>query len=172
MSFLLISIYIWRYYDNITNSFLDGLFKCVREVLLFDERPFEHEFFIRIARAFPLLQNLSVDNRTPQNQKSTKNNQHLSVIEYLHLNRLDLTDVDDDYIEQFLVNTNTSLPNNICLWTYYDSLRRVTHNFTRDATGVNCAKVNILRICGNFEISERVSKYFAYAKISSFSQLF
>jgi hypothetical protein len=161
-----------RYYDNITNSFLGGLFKCVREVLLFDERPFEYEFFIRIARAFPLLEKLSVMNRTRQNQKSTNNNEHLPIIEYLHLNRLDLTDVDNDYIEQFLVITNTSLSNNICLLTHYDSSRRVTHDFTRDATRVNCAKVNILYICGNFEILERVSKYFAYAKISSFFQFF
>ncbi|CAF1050282.1 unnamed protein product [Rotaria sp. Silwood1] len=38
--------YTLRYYHNITNSFQGGLFKCVCEVSLFDERPFEHEFFI------------------------------------------------------------------------------------------------------------------------------
>jgi hypothetical protein len=40
--------YVWNYYRDITNQFPDGLFTCVREVSLFDERPFEHEFFIRI----------------------------------------------------------------------------------------------------------------------------
>jgi hypothetical protein len=164
--------YKLRYYHNITNSFLSGLFKYVREAPLFNERPFELEFFIRIARAFSLLEKLSVTNPTLQNQKSNNNNEHLSIIEYLHLNELDFAHADDNYVEQFLLNTNTYLPNNICLWAYYNSLRRVTHNFTRDATRVNCAKVNILRICGNFQISKRLSKYFSYAKISEYLQLF
>ncbi len=42
-----------KYYKNIINSFPGGLFKYVREIFLFDERPFEHEFFIQIAQAFP-----------------------------------------------------------------------------------------------------------------------
>ncbi|CAF4009601.1 unnamed protein product [Rotaria sp. Silwood1] len=57
------------YYDNITNNFSGGLFKYVRRVSLFDDRPFEHEFFIRIAQAFPFLKQLTVNNLTPQNRK-------------------------------------------------------------------------------------------------------
>ncbi|CAF3783010.1 unnamed protein product, partial [Rotaria sp. Silwood1] len=34
-----------KHYDTITNNFPDGIFKCVRKILFFDERPFEHEFF-------------------------------------------------------------------------------------------------------------------------------
>ncbi|CAF4136474.1 unnamed protein product [Rotaria magnacalcarata] len=41
------------YYLKITNNFPGGLFRCVNIVSLFDERPFEHEFFLRIAQSFP-----------------------------------------------------------------------------------------------------------------------
>ncbi|CAF2494866.1 unnamed protein product [Rotaria sp. Silwood2] len=34
-----------KYYEYITNNFPDGLFKYIREVSLYDQRPFEHEFF-------------------------------------------------------------------------------------------------------------------------------
>ncbi|CAF4160796.1 unnamed protein product, partial [Rotaria sordida] len=46
------------HYDNITNNFPGGLFKHVRSATLFDECPFEHTFFIRIAQAFPFLNEL------------------------------------------------------------------------------------------------------------------
>ncbi len=60
MSYLFTSIYIWKDYKNITNSFAGGLFKCVRQVLLFDERPFDHEFFLRITQSFPFLKKITV----------------------------------------------------------------------------------------------------------------
>ncbi|CAF2725803.1 unnamed protein product [Rotaria sp. Silwood2] len=160
--------YTLRYYDNITNSFRSGLFKCVTQVSLFDDRPFEHEFFIRIAQSFPLMKDLSVINRTGQQQKANDNNEHFSIIEYLHLNELNLSDVDDDYVEQFLINTKTCLLNNVRLYVSYQSLKRVTHNFIRHATLFNCTKVCVLRVCGNYEISERLSKYFPHAEIQRF----
>jgi hypothetical protein len=53
-------IYLYPYklkdYNNITNNFPGGLFRCVRKVSLFDEHPFEHEFFLRISQSFPLLE--------------------------------------------------------------------------------------------------------------------
>ncbi|CAF5016504.1 unnamed protein product [Rotaria sp. Silwood1] len=52
--------YTLTYYNDITNNFPGGLFKCVREVSLFDERPFEHEFFLQIAQSFPFMKNLSL----------------------------------------------------------------------------------------------------------------
>ncbi|CAF3595393.1 unnamed protein product [Rotaria sp. Silwood1] len=159
--------YTLRYYDNITNSFRGGLFKCVNQVSLFDDRPFEHEFFIRIAQSFPLMKDLSVINLTGQ-QKANDNNEHFSIIEYLHLNELNLSDVDDDYVEQFLINTKTCLLNNVRLYVTYQSLKSVTHNFTRDSTRVNCAKVGVLYVCGNFEILERLSKYFPHTEILRF----
>ncbi len=38
--------YTLTHYDNLTNNSLSGLFNNVQEVRLFDQRPFEHEFFI------------------------------------------------------------------------------------------------------------------------------
>ncbi|CAF2754633.1 unnamed protein product [Rotaria sp. Silwood2] len=49
--------YKFKIYKNITINFQGGLYKCVREILLMDERPFEHEFFLRIAQSFPSLIN-------------------------------------------------------------------------------------------------------------------
>ncbi|CAF2601687.1 unnamed protein product [Rotaria sp. Silwood2] len=50
------------YYDNITNNFPGGLYKYVRVISLFDEYPFEHEFFLRIQKSFPFVQELIVIN--------------------------------------------------------------------------------------------------------------
>ncbi|CAF4303127.1 unnamed protein product, partial [Rotaria sordida] len=47
------------HYENITNNFSGGLFKCVQTVRLFDERPFEHTFFMRFAQAFPFSKYLT-----------------------------------------------------------------------------------------------------------------
>jgi len=58
--------YTLTYYDNITNNFPGGLFKCVRKVSLFDERPFEHEFFLQIAQSFPFMEKFILKNRKPQ----------------------------------------------------------------------------------------------------------
>jgi hypothetical protein len=54
--------YTWKEYNNITNNFPGGLFECVRKISLFDERPFEHEFFLRIAQSFPLMKKLTLVN--------------------------------------------------------------------------------------------------------------
>ncbi len=135
-----------NYYEHITNNFPGGLFQYVSTVSLNDERPFEHEFFIQIQKSFPLMRNLTVRNTKPQknksDRKSNNNNRDLSIIKYFHLTLLDLQGVHDDYIEQFLVDTKMYLPNNVHLLACYQFLEKVTHNFQRDATRINCEKVN------------------------------
>ncbi|CAF1500947.1 unnamed protein product, partial [Rotaria sordida] len=130
-----------RIYNYITNNFSDELFKCVRQISLFDEKPFEHEFFLRMEKSFPFLENISIHNFQPQNNKSctesNKDNQYLSIVKYTYLTNLSLIKVHDDYIEQFLVYTKVSLPNNVHLNISYESLKRVTNNFTRNATQIN-----------------------------------
>jgi hypothetical protein len=76
-----------------------------------------------------------------QNAQSKKHDQPLSIIEYSYLTLLDLSDVHDDYIEQFLVDTKMSLPYNVYLIIHYQPLKRVTHNFQRTTTRINCAKL-------------------------------
>ncbi|CAF1050214.1 unnamed protein product [Rotaria magnacalcarata] len=49
--------YTLTYYHNITNNFPGGLFKYVRQVSLYDEYPFEHDFFLRITQSFPCMEN-------------------------------------------------------------------------------------------------------------------
>jgi len=137
--------YTSKEYNNITNNFPGGLFECVREISLFDECPFEHDFFLQIAQSFPLMEKLTLVNYKPQKNKQSKDDhQHLSIIKYPHLNELDLFEVHDDYIEQFLFHSKTCLSYNVILITDHELLEKVTHNFKRDATRFNCSKVNYL----------------------------
>ncbi|CAF4289146.1 unnamed protein product, partial [Rotaria sordida] len=132
-----------EYYGDITNDFPGGLFEYVRVVSLNDEHPFEHEFFLRIQKSFPFMEQLTVINHKPQKRKqpyeSNIDNENLSVIEYFFLNTLDIINTHDDYIEEFLFDTKTYFQNNVYLQIHYESLKRVTHSFTRDATRVNSA---------------------------------
>ncbi|CAF5037376.1 unnamed protein product [Rotaria sp. Silwood1] len=161
--------FLMRYYTRITNNFPGGLFKHVRVVSLFDEQPFEHEFFLRIQKSFPFIEELSLVNHKPQNRKqsyvSNSDNQTLSLIEYFFLNKLYISKVHDDYIEQFLFDTKTYLQNNVILSVDYESLQRVTHNFTRDATRTNCAKKSKLHLWGQRKCSNSLEEYFPYEKI-------
>ncbi|CAF4918167.1 unnamed protein product, partial [Rotaria sp. Silwood1] len=95
------------YYESITNNFSCGLFKSVCEVSLYDERPFEHEFFMKIAKSFPFMQKLTLYNNKFDEQ-SKDDNRHLSIIEYPYLTHLDLNDAHDEYAEQFLLDIKTS----------------------------------------------------------------
>ena len=54
------NLYKLKYYNNITNNFPGGIFQYVRIVSLFDERPFEHEFFLRITQSFPFMEDLTI----------------------------------------------------------------------------------------------------------------
>jgi hypothetical protein len=160
--------YRLKHYDHITNNFPGGLFKSVEKISLFDERPFEHEFFIRLTKAFPLLKKLSISNEEPQNYKNCQNsnndNRYLSIIEFPHLTELSLSIIHDDYAEQFLVDTKTCLLNNITLQIDYECLQRVTHNFTNNATRVNCAKLTYLLISQYWRYPKLCDTYFPHVK--------
>ncbi len=72
-----------KFYYYITNNFPGGLFKYVQKVSLFDEYPFEHEFFIRISESFPIVKNLSLTNPAPQN-KNQLHQINSSIIRFNH----------------------------------------------------------------------------------------
>ncbi|CAF4663674.1 unnamed protein product, partial [Rotaria sp. Silwood2] len=86
--------YKWKIYNNITNNFRGGLFTNVTRVSLYDECPFEYEFFLRIQISFPFMKELTIKNRKAQKYKqfikSNNNNQILPIIKYPNLTRLDL----------------------------------------------------------------------------------
>ena len=157
--------YTLNYYDDITNKFPGGLFACVRRVSLFDYRPFEHQFFIRLAQSFPLMEKLTVSNLKAQQQKLTNNNQCISVIEYPHLTELDFNCAHSDYIEQFLMDTKTFLWNHVNFWSDYDPLKRATHNFTSVTTRLNSTKIQSLHFHDSYQISKSLTDYFPYALI-------
>jgi hypothetical protein len=143
-------------YENIANNFPGGLFTCVSEVSLFAEHPFEHEFFFRIAQSFPFMTSLTITNRKAQNNKQCRklknNSQDLLIIEYPHLKHLDLNEAHDDYVEELLLDTKTCLPYGFYLHIDYKSLKRVTYNFIRSVTRINCAKVR-------YRCSNRISRF-------------
>ena len=148
-------------YERITNNFQDGLFKYVRKISLFDERSFEHQFFRRIQKSFPLMENLTVVNWQAQNEKSQNVIENLPLIHHHHLTSLDLLEVHDDYIEEFLLATKTSLPFNVDVYVDYEAIRRITHHFRRVETRINCSKINcVYSAHDSFRPSKHFRKYF------------
>ncbi|CAF1475193.1 unnamed protein product, partial [Rotaria sordida] len=153
--------YTLMYYQKITNNFPGGLFTCVHHISLYDERPFEHEFFLQIAKSFPFIKDLRLYNLEPQRN----NKQQQSIVEYPHLIVLDLRRIHGNYLEQFLNDTKMSLLNDIVLHVNYDLLQRVTDNFTRDATRINSSKVQRLFLYNKGELSPGLKDYFPRAAI-------
>jgi hypothetical protein len=141
---------VFNYVECISNIFPSSIFSHVTEMMVYDIVPFKHEFFVRIARLFPLLKNLCVINFTSESQISdnlnSNHNQLYSIIEYPYLTSLDISISHIDYVEQFLNGTKTHLPRLIKLIVTYDQLTIVTENITRDATRLNCAKMKQLII--------------------------
>ena len=162
--------YQLRYYHDITNRFSGGIFERVREIRLCDEHPFEHEFFVQIQKSFPFLTRLSVRNFKAQQlkncgNKSKNNDQELPIIEYPHLTNLSLNLSHDDYLELFLDETRVCLSDNLHLNLDYESMKRITHSFTRDATRTNCAKLKSVCL-GVTWISKYLRNYFPHTEIS------
>ncbi|CAF1460558.1 unnamed protein product [Rotaria sordida] len=158
--------YLWNSYCEITNNFPSGLlFKYVLKISLHDERPFEHEFFLRIAQSFPLVKYLTLANNKPQNDKQNDDNKNLPIIKYPHLTALYLIVAHIDYIEQFLLHTKTHLSNNVDLFVVYHAIEKVTENFTRNTTRINCEKLNFLGIHGIYKIPQYVKEYFPNTEI-------
>ncbi len=154
-------------YENITNNFPGGLFSCVREISLFDERPYEHRFFLRLSKAFPFLRKLKIDNL----KSSSSDNEDLSIIEYSSMTEFCLLNVHDDYIEQFLLDSKAFIPNYFSISIDYHSLERVTNHFTRNETRINSMKIKHMFLPGRHKFSNDFKKYFSYLQIYCFSLL-
>ncbi|CAF2986737.1 unnamed protein product [Rotaria sp. Silwood2] len=163
--------YEWKCYNKITNNFPGGLFKCVNEVSLFDERPFEHEFFLQIQKSFPFMKKLTITNRKAQmnkrRRKSKNDDENLSIINYYHLTELRFFRAHEDYLEEFLLATKTSLLNNVYLFVGRDLLEKVTDNCTRDATRLNCSKIIYCYSKYDTQLEEHIKDYFFHTDIRS-----
>ncbi|CAF2072992.1 unnamed protein product [Rotaria magnacalcarata] len=168
------------YYQYISNQFPGGYYPHVRLVSLYDEYPFEHEFFLRIVQSFPFMERLVLSNIEPQqhkqSHKSTNDDCHLSIAEYSHLIELDLERATDDYVEEFLSDRNyveeflsdrkTCFRKNIRLCVMTETLLRVTKHFTRDDTRMNCTKVGNLLLWSEWRSSKYFQEYFPSLKDS------
>jgi len=160
--------FTFDYLQCITNNFPNVIFNNVLYLSVSDTLPFEHEFFIRIAQAFPLLKHLTVSNSTPQawisqqqqQQQNDNNNQSYSIIKYPHLIYLSVMNSDVTYTEQFLLETKTYLPCLTELRVDYEKLKTITENFTRNATRVNCTGVKCLITDVTLTHSKDFSLYF------------
>lgn len=146
--------------EYLGNKFPNIIFNHVTLLKLDDSVAFKHEFFVRIARSFPLLKELHILNGTSQfffwDDEQIYFRYHISysIVEFPHLTSLHMKFAGRDYVEQFLNNTKTNLPRLTKLEINYYDLANVTDNFTRDATRINCAKVKYL-ILDNIMVHSR-----------------
>lgn len=132
---------------SIGNVFPNIVFKYVIELWVHDVVPFEYEFFVRISKAFPLLKNFHVSILAPlsfDTEVLSPNVESCEVIKYPHLTLLDIRRTSINYVEQFLNETITHLPCLSELRVFYEKLRIITNDFTREATRRNCFKVKRL----------------------------
>jgi hypothetical protein len=141
--------FIFNRIGYIGNSFTNTIFKNVTFLCVYDGIPFEHEFFVRLARCFPLLESLIIVNCKAQSTDSAKSehdntNRSFEIVEYLHLTSVEFGRAHIDYVEQMLNESKTRLPCLTELWIDYDQLKTVTNNFRRDATRRNCINVKQL----------------------------
>jgi hypothetical protein len=154
-------------YENITNNFPGGIFRKVHRVSLFDERPFEHQFFFRISQSFPFMETLIISNRKAQKnkqfRKSSNQNQDLSIIKYSHLIVLDLRCAHKDYYKQFLFDDRSRLPKKISVYMDYRFAKKVTQNFTSNAARKNCAKIVSTAFLNNSKFPDHIKDYFPRA---------
>ncbi|CAF0987158.1 unnamed protein product [Adineta steineri] len=146
------------------NTLPNITFNYVTDLVLYDEVPFEHEYFLRISKTFPNLTKLNVINLTPWSY-----DMHISfdnviqaheIVEYSHLRSLDITRTSIFYVEQFFNETKTRLPSLTELKVFYEELRIITQDFTRQTTRRNCANVKQLGINGFIADSKDYWSYF------------
>ncbi|CAF4026312.1 unnamed protein product [Rotaria sordida] len=132
----------------IGNSFTNTIFKNVTFLCVYDGIPFEHGFFVQLARCFPLLKVLMIINYKAQLKDSARsehnNNESFEIVQYLHLRSLNFCRTHIDYVEQMLNESKTHLPCLKELAIDYKQLKTITNNFTRDATRLNCINVEEL----------------------------
>ncbi|CAF0968361.1 unnamed protein product [Adineta steineri] len=153
------------YLQDIGNHFPNIVFNYVTYLGIQDITPFEYEFFMRIARSFPLLKYLSIRNGESQKLDgvmtfSSDKCQLHSIIEYPHLAILDASFAHEDYVEQFLNEAKTFVPCLTEFKVYVGHIKAVTKDFTREETRRNCAKMKKITTTGGMVHWEDLCLYF------------
>jgi hypothetical protein len=83
-----------------------------------------------------------------------------SSITFPYLTCLYLTYAHLDYAQLFLLTKNIDLPRLLNLSMTYESLTRITNNFTNDATNFNFGRLISLDLCQPFVRSPKFHQYF------------
>jgi hypothetical protein len=149
--------YQFEEFIYLNNSFQGGMFNKVRSLMMTDMAyPFERNFLQMISQDFPSLEELSIFNYEPQENKQLSS----ALIRFPHLLVLDLTGAHTDYVEQFLFHKITHLPRLLNLIIRYESLAIVTNNFTNNAARLNCAKLKCIAMSEPFVRPENFDQYF------------
>ncbi len=160
--------------ENITNKFPNIVFNTVTRLMVYDQVEFKHEFFIRIARSFPLLKYLTINNIRPLFWKFQESplldKGSFIIIEYPHLISLDVMNAGS-YLDQFLNENKTRLPRLTELNVSSDIFKEVTENFTRDAARRNCAGVKRCLVRNDITYLENFYRYFPSLCQSNFTEL-
>ncbi|CAF3431492.1 unnamed protein product [Rotaria socialis] len=170
--------------DSSSQNSPSGIFQCVRKVSLFDERHFEHEFFLQIQKSIPLMQQFIVVNQQRQTNKkfgkANNENGDLATIHYPDLEHLDHLDTCIHYHRQFLLDAKMCLTYHVRVYMNYEIVDiKVTRNFRRNSTRSNCAKMNHVYLFRKLEyhgpfyeffrpkiqFPEDIKDYFPYAEI-------
>jgi len=139
------------------SCFQGGRFDNVRLLSMHDVRPFEHKLFQIISQDFPFLEQLIILNDKPQNNEQ----RHSSTsITFNHLLTLDIFNVHNDYVIQFLSDKVTRLPCLKNLVIEYKTLARMTNYFTNDTTCLNCAQIKSLVTYELFVPRQNFHSYF------------
>jgi hypothetical protein len=132
-------------FNHVSNNLPSEVFSNVRRVSIFDERAFEHSFFLRLAQSFPSMSTLSVTNAAAQLEKAHQQpcdeKERLPVIRYPSLRQLVLLCVHDDYVEQFFFATRTFFSSGMHVCIRRSQLKRVRHDHMRSETQMNYSKV-------------------------------
>jgi hypothetical protein len=100
-------------------------------------------------------------------RKSKNDDENLSIINYCHLTKLRFFQAHEDYLEEFLLDTKTCLLNNVYLYVGRELLEKVTDNFTRDATRLNCSKIIYCYSNYGAQPEKHVKDYFFHTDIRS-----
>ncbi|CAF1408402.1 unnamed protein product [Adineta ricciae] len=133
--------YSFSEFSFVGSCFRGGHFNQVRMLSMVDQRPFEYELFQIISQDFPLLEELTIINSEPQENREHHGQRALI---FSHLFHLAIIFVHRDYMMQFLSERNALLPSLTHLKMDYKVLRAVTNNFTNDEELLNCTKVKVL----------------------------
>jgi hypothetical protein len=134
--------YDFEYFYDLDNFFQGGIFHKVRQLTMKDGIRFGHKLFQRVSQDFPFLKYLSIIN-----PHGMKNKQYPStVLTFPYLTYLDLEYAHIDYAKLFLLKRNVHLSCLFNLCIEYESMKKITKNFTKDAINFNFANLKSLDV--------------------------